>query len=140
MFYRLKEMLYRFMYGRYGNDALGNFLFILYFIISVVNIFISSIILYLFSLATVFFIFFRMFSRNITARSKENQKFLNIKNKFISLFKIRQRRFKERKTHIYHVDKKCPVCKATLRLPRKKGKHTCCCPKCKNSFKVTIRG
>ena len=74
MFYRLKEMLYRFMYGRYGNDALGNFLFILYFIISVVNIFISSIILYLLSLATVFFIFFRMFSRNITARSKENQK------------------------------------------------------------------
>lgn len=136
MFYRLKEMLYRFMYGRYGNDSLGNFLFIFYIIISVVNIFLSSIILYLLSIVTVFFIFFRMFSRNITARSKENQKFLNIKNKFISLFKIRQRQFKERKTHVY---KKCPFCKATLRLPRKKGKHTCCCPKCKKSFKVTIR-
>ena len=136
MFYRLKEMLYRFMYGRYGNDALGNFLFILYIVIFVLNIFLSSIILYLLSMATVFFMFFRMFTRNITARSKENQKFLNIKNKFTSLFKNRHRRFKERKTHIY---KKCPFCKATLRLPRKKGNHTCCCPKCNNSFKVTVR-
>ena len=136
MFYKLKEMLYRFMYGRYGNDALGNFLFILNFIFTIANIFINSLTIYLFSLVTVFFIFFRMFSRNIAARSKENQKFLNIRTRFTSFFKNRHRRFKERKNHVY---KKCPNCKATLRLPRKKGKHTCCCPKCKNSFKVTVR-
>lgn len=136
MFYRIKEFFYRLMYGRYGNDSLGNFLFILYLILVVLNIFMGSFIVYALSLVTVFFIFFRMFSKNISARRNENQKYLNLKNKFTHLFKIRSLSFKERKTHIY---KKCPFCKATLRLPRKKGKHTCCCPKCSNSFKVKVR-
>lgn len=135
MFYRLKQMLYRLMYGRYGNDALGNFLFILYLILIIANLFVGSLIIYVLSLITVFFIFFRMFSRNIAARSKENAKFLKVKNSFTGFFKNRHRRFKERKTHIY---KKCPNCKVTLRLLRKKGKHTCRCPKCSNNFKVTV--
>lgn len=136
MFYRLKQMLYRFMYGRYGNDSLGNFLFVLYLILVVANIFLGSLILYFLSLVTVFFMFFRMFSKNIPARSRENSRFLKIKNRFTGSFKLRSRRFKERKTHIY---KKCPHCKATLRLPRNKGKHTCNCPKCHQSFKLTVR-
>lgn len=136
MFYKLKQMLYRFMYGRYGNDTLGNFLFILYLILVVLNLFIGSFIIYALSLLTAFFMFFRIFSRNITDRSRENSKFLNLRNSFTGFFKNRHRRFKERKTHVY---KKCPNCKATLRLPRKKGKHTCCCPKCSHNFKVTVR-
>ena len=136
MFYRLKQMLCRLMYGRYGNDALGNFLFILYIVLAAVSIFTGSIILYALSLATVFLMFFRIFSRNISARSNENSKYLRFKNRFSGFFKNRHRRFKERKTHIY---KKCPYCKATLRLPRKKGEHTCRCPKCNNSFKNPVR-
>jgi hypothetical protein len=135
MFYRLKQAFYRFMYGRYGNDALNNFLTVFYLILVVFNLLLGSYTVYLSSLVLIFIIFFRMLSRNIDKRRKENQKFLNIKYRFTQFFKERSRRFKERKTHVY---KSCPACKATLRLPRKKGKHTCCCPKCKNSFKVRV--
>jgi hypothetical protein len=30
----------------------------------------------------------------------------------------------------------CPHCKANLRLPRKKGKHSVVCPRCKERFEV----
>ena len=123
---RFANTVQHFMYGRYGNDALGNFLFILYFIFTIANIFINSLTIYLFSLVTVFFIFFRMFSRNIAARSKENQKFLNIRTRFTSFFKNRHRRFKERKTHVY---KKCPNCKT------KCSRKEAFCPNCGRQLK-----
>ena len=42
-----------------------------------------------------------------------------------------------RKTHVF---KKCPGCKAVLRLPRKKGKHTVNCPHCHKNFTVHVHG
>lgn len=32
----------------------------------------------------------------------------------------------------------CPNCKATLRLPRQRGKHTVRCPRCNNRFGINI--
>ena len=77
-------------------------------------------------MATVICIFFRTMSRNIAKRRAENQKFCNF-------FKLRKNKFRDRKTHVY---RKCPSCKAVLRLPKAKGKHTVSCPKCKNKFSV----
>lgn len=135
MFYRIKEIFMRFMYGRYGSDALNNFLLWLYIGLTCVNLLAGSYIIYLFATAIVILIFFRMLSRNTTARAKENHSFLNIKNKVFYFLRERKKRFSERKTHIY---RKCPSCKATLRLPRKKGKHTCNCPKCHKSFNLRV--
>ncbi len=135
MFYRLRQFLYRFMSGRYGNDSLNNFLFYLYIIIAVLNIFINSYILYVVSTAAILYMFFRMLSRNTTARYRENQKFLTFKNKITGKFSLLKNRVRDRKIYVY---KKCPFCKATLRLPRKKGKHTCKCPKCSNSFNMRV--
>ena len=50
MFYRIKEALIRFMYGRYGSDSLNKFLLICYIIISALNLFIGSFILYILAL------------------------------------------------------------------------------------------
>lgn len=135
MFYRIKEMLIRFMYGRNGIDNLNNFLLWLYIGLTLINVLINSYLLHIFSTVVVFVIFFRMLSKNIHKRAKENYSYLKTKNKITSFFKERKKRFGERKTHIY---RKCPNCKATLRLPRKKGKHTCNCPKCRNNFKLRV--
>lgn len=135
MFYRLRQFFYRFMSGRYGTDSFNNFLFYLYLIIAILNIFINSYILYLISTATVLFMFFRMLSRNTSARYRENQKFLTIKNKITGKSSLLKSRVRDRKVYVY---KKCPFCKATLRLPRKKGKHTCKCPKCQESFNMRV--
>lgn len=122
------------MYGRYGNDTLGKALLWAYvalvLVSMIVSVFVSSVTFNLISLligfVLVFFIFFRMMSRDIAARRKENEK-------FTGFFKLMKNRFKDRKTHVY---RKCTSCHAVLRLPKAKGKHTVVCPRCKNRFEV----
>jgi uncharacterized C2H2 Zn-finger protein len=122
------------MYGRYGTDTLGKALIWTYavwvLLFSVLSIIFDSPWLYLFywttSAALIFWSFFRMFSKNIPARRLENERFCNF-------FKLRANKFRDRKTHVY---RKCPKCKANLRLPKAKGKHFVVCPRCKHRFKV----
>ena len=129
---KFKNKLYRFMYGRYGSDKLGNVLawtyFALVIIYTVITIFwwnpIFTVVYLTASLLLIFFVFYRMFSRNIVKRRHENEVFCNF-------FKLRKNKFRDRKTHVY---RKCKKCKAVLRLPRSKGKHTVVCPRCKNRF------
>lgn len=133
---KFKNKLYSFMYGRYGSDKLNQVLLITYvvilFVYSVLSFFISSVwfdlAVWLVSISFVVTIFYRMFSRNIAKRRKENEK-------FCGFFRLRKNKFKDRKTHVY---RKCPKCGAVLRLPRAKGKHTVVCPRCKNRF--TVKG
>ena len=133
---KFKNKLYSFMYGRYGSDKLNQVLLITYvvilFVYSGLSFFISSVwfdlAVWLVSISFVVTIFYRMFSRNIAKRRKENEK-------FCGFFRLRKNKFKDRKTHVY---RKCPKCGAVLRLPRAKGKHTVVCPRCKNRF--TVKG
>ena len=133
---KIKSALYRFMYGRYGTDTLGNVLFITYFVMIVLQMFLA-----LFIKSSVFHLIWqtlaytaailsicRALSRKIEKRRQENQK-------FCGFFKLCKNKFRDRKTHVYRT---CPSCKATLRLPRAKGEHTVVCPRCKNRF--TVRG
>ena len=134
-----KERISRFLYGRYityGIDRLNYIIFALCIIISILNLFFGSYILQI--LETILFItaIFRLFSKNIYARQKENRKALQLTDNFFNFFKLNKKKFDERKTHVY---KTCPHCKATLRLPRRKGAHTVKCPKCKTDFSVKVR-
>ena len=129
-----KNKLYRFMYGRYGTDTLGNVLLVTYFLILLLHTFISffwgnvwvDAAVWLVSSALAITVIWRMFSRKIAKRRQENEK-------FCGFFKLRKNKIRDRKTHVY---RKCPKCKAVLRLPRAKGKHTVVCPRCKNRFNV----
>ena len=132
---RFKEKLIRFMYGRYGNDNLNRFLIILAFILAVVNIFIPNIIISSINLVLLIICIIRIFSRKLDARRKENARYMKISNSITRKFKLIKNKFKDRKTHVY---KKCPACKAVLRLPKRKGIHTVVCPKCHNRFDVKI--
>lgn len=124
------------MYGRYGTDTLGNVMLVTYIVIillyTFISFFVSSIwfdvAVWLVSAALAITVFYRMFSRQVAKRKKEN-------DKFCGFFRLRKNKFKDRKTHVY---RKCPDCKAVLRLPKAKGKHSVVCPRCKNKF--TVKG
>ncbi len=127
--------LRQFMYGRYGSDQLNTALIIAAVALSFVNIFARSLVIYIIQLVIMAFAVYRMFSRKIQTRLRENKAFLSVWEK-IKLFFVRiKNRFKDRKTHVYM---KCPTCKAQLRLQRIKGEHGVKCPKCGAEFRVKI--
>lgn len=123
----------KFMKDRYGIDELYKFLLLICFVLLVINTFVSNNIIRLFEVLLIVIIFYRYMSKNIKLRKKENDKYLEIKDKIIKLFDYNKKKYKDRNTHMY---KKCPKCKKKIRLPLKKGKHTVKCPNCGNRFDV----
>lgn len=130
-----KDKFIRFMYGRYGADELYRFLTVLFFALCIVNLFVNSIIIYFISIGVLLFQLLRVFSRNHPARRRENAKYLKMRNVFLPFFKKIKMRFQNRKTARY---RSCPSCKATLKLPKRKGKHSTKCPRCGKEFNVHI--
>ncbi len=128
--------LRRVMYGRYGNDQLGNFLFVVYLFLFLLQLFfrgsVVSPVLILVSYFVIILYFIRCFSRNIYKRQMENQKFLRLWNPFRNYFKFWHLRFKERSgtKKLY----RCPKCHQTIRVPKGKGKIAIRCPKCRFEF------
>lgn len=116
--------LRRMMYGRYGNDQFGNFLFVVYLLLFVLQrIFIRTVAAPVFALVSMLVIvlyFFRCFSRNIVNRQRENQKFLKFWNPVKNYFKFCRLRMKERSgtKKLY----RCPKCHQTIRVPKGRGK------------------
>ena len=130
---KLREKFARFMMGRYGADQLGRALLWAYLALALGGIFFDP--LHFVALVLVAWMFFRMFSKNIYKRQLENQKYLRFSGKVKGWLSLQKKKLADRKTHRYRT---CPYCKATLRLPNKKGTHTVCCPKCKKDFQVKI--
>ena len=125
---KLKYKLARWMYGRYGNDELtwvllitGTVLLFLGYIPRVGWIF--SIL----ALIAVFFSSFRSFSRNISKRRRELDRYLRIKNKPKNAIQLHKNKKRDKLTHVYF---KCPKCKAVLRVPKGKGEIIVTCPRC----------
>ena len=132
---KLKFKLAMFMQGRYGPDDLYKDSFIFYLILLVVNLFFRTRVISLIITLFVIWIFFRFFSKNISARQKENAKYLIFKNKFKNKYENLKKRLSD-KEHVYRT---CPSCRATLRFPKRKGEHDAICPKCRKPLKVKIR-
>ena len=140
---RIKSWFYRTFSGAYGMDSLGKALLVLA-VVSMISggivSFFASSYWYRFPFDLIetvafFWFIFRFLSQNHTQRMTENRKWLSVWGKVRSFFQLQKDRIRDRKTSVY---RKCPACGATLRLPRRKGKHTACCPKCKNRFEVRI--
>lgn len=128
--------LQKFMYGRSGLDALSMFLFQVYIVLLIINIFVNSKIITFISLILAALALFRILSRDIYKRSNENVKFLKLKKKVLKPFQNIKRNFKD-KDHVY---KKCHYCKTTLKLPlpNKRGIKKVKCTKCKKRNKFLI--
>ena len=121
------------MYGRNGFDKLCFAILWTSVILSVVNIFFRTYIIWILQDLLFVWCIFRALSKNIYKRQQENRRFMNVWNKIKGFFKLQKSRYRDRKTHIY---RRFHHCKNTLRLPRRKGKHTVKCPKCGFRFDV----
>lgn len=141
---RFRERFARFMYGRYGMDNFGKFIFYFALGMMIVNIFIKTSVLYFISLALLIYGYFRCFSRNTYKRSYENDSYMRISNRVRAFF---NKHFGNRGSYsskcnsysgnAYTVEYKifkCPKCKQKLRVPKGKGKIMISCRKCGNEF------
>lgn len=133
--WRLRQALYSFMYGRYGVDKLYWALMAVWLTLSVVNIFVGSVYLYILELVVSGFAFFRVLSKNVYRRSAENATFLKIFSVIKQGTGLLFKRIREIGKKRY---RRCRHCKAMLRLPIKRGRHSVRCPRCGRDFKVTI--
>ena len=127
----LRNRMSRFMIGRYGIDELAKVNLGAAVGLMVLNLFFRIRLLNPVILVLLGLVYFRMFSRNISARYGENQKYLQIKARALGLFGQERRKLEDRKeNHIY----KCPGCGQKLRIPRGRGKIVVTCPKCRTEF------
>jgi len=129
---RAKAAIQRFMIGRNGIDALANATQISSLTLLLLSLFCDSFVLSVLSCIGYGYTLFRMFSRNITKRSVENRKYLELRNKTRTAISQARVRMKNSKKYKYF---KCPECKSWLRLPRNVGEVTVTCGKCRHAFK-----
>ena len=130
------QKLQNFMYGRYGLDDLGNFLFKVYLILFILNLFLKLYVLTIIEFVLVVVILYRFISKDIYKRSRENVLFRKIKKKLFKPFSNIKRNIND-KDHVY---KKCHYCKTTLKLPlpNKRGIKKVKCTNCKKRNKFLI--
>ena len=127
----MKERMQRFMAGRYGNDQLNQFIFIVAIISMVLEIITRQSLFYTVTLVLLILAYVRVFSRNINKRYEENMKFLQKKDAILNKFRKQKYYAAQRRNfHIYT----CPQCKQKIRIPKGKGKISITCPKCRTSF------
>ena len=126
-----KDKFARFMYGRYGMDQLSRNLSLICLVLLVITMFSRSNVLYAIALAGIIYTYFRVFSRNISKRRKENEKYLSFHYKVVGKINRIKYIIKDNKTHKIF---KCPSCSQKIRVPRGKGRISIKCPKCRIEF------
>ncbi len=119
--------LRKFMVGRNGADHLSVAFIVLFIILNIVSLFVSSTVLYILYLALLGIFVFRLLSKNIAARQRENCQFLQIWRPIQSKCSKFFRRLKSMRDYKYF---KCAQCKRTIRVPRGKNKIRVTCPHC----------
>ena len=133
----MREKFARFMMGRYGQDQLNRLLSITGLIILVVSVVIVrfiprlSSVLWIAAVALIVICYWRMFSRNIAARSAENQRYLTFRYKFAVEKQRRAERAAQSKDYKFF---KCPKCGVLNRIPKGQGKIEITCPRCGEKF------
>lgn len=119
------------MRGRYGTDSFSRFLLIIALIVIVVDMFLRLRVLDVLGVVLLIYVYCRMFSRNISARSRENQKFLQ----FIERFRRGAGGFSTGSARdSAHKIMRCPGCGEKLRVPKGAGKINISCPHCGTKF------
>ena len=132
VFRKIGNAIARFMYGRNGMDQLNLVLMWVVLILDVVTMLVQrnhaavSMVLYWLSMAGWVYVLFRMFSKNLSKRRGENQKFVN----WVWRMKSSRAGAKERHADKDHKYFTCKNCKTSCSAPVGKGKIIITCPKC----------
>lgn len=147
--------LSRMMVGRYGTDDLNRFLLIVAMVLIILGIFFRGRLIDLLTVLVLIYVYCRMFSRNINARYRENQKFLGFASKFRRSkgsggygnaggygggfggnggFSSGFASGKDKSHKIL----RCPGCGEKLRVPKGAGTIMISCPHCNTKFKKKV--
>lgn len=142
------------MRGRYGMDQLNRALTIVALIFIVINFFFRLRIINWIAVVLLIYIYCRMFSRNISRRAAENQRYMQFAGSIRSKFGRgnqssygssgygnyggsngygSSRRAKPKKDKNHKI-MKCPGCGEKLRVPKGVGKINITCPHCHTKF------
>ena len=150
---KFREKMYRFMYGRYGADDLYAFSMIVFAILWVAEIIammiipegmardISSIVFAIAIVSLMSWTMFRMMSRNIAKRRRENEIYLKARRatkRFFS-FNTSTKTSSLNRDDYMHIFRDCTKCGSVLRLPRRDGRHKVKCPRCSHYFYVKAK-
>ena len=124
----------QFMIGRNGNDELNRFLLAVDMVLILLSVIFSrgiGRVLSPIALVLLGFTYYRMPYRDLIRRSDENARYFRLRERFLGMIRVRKEQWVQRKDYKFFV---CPACKATLRVPKGRGKIKIVCRKCGNSF------
>jgi len=130
-FRKLKIKLLSFMHGRYGYDELSKAMSVTALVCFVLSLFEKLHFLSVVSMILWIWVLFRGYSKNMSKRLLERQRYLQLTGRIRGWFARQKRAWSERKTHRYF---KCPSCGKVLRVPKGKGKIKITCPECRNQI------
>jgi len=127
----MKDIIKRLLYGRYGFDNLTSSILCFGILFFLLYQFIHWPIFYLVSLVASIYALYRILSKDLIARRKENDAWMHFIEKKGFNPRILAKRLRDLPRYKYF---KCMNCKQTMRIPRGKGKVEIKCPKCGYSF------
>lgn len=126
-----KNKMMQFMQGRYGADQMGQMISAVSMVFLIISLFSRNQAWFLLAVIGIVYNYFRMFSKNISKRYAENQKYLKMTAGIRRRLASWKSQLAQRK--IYHIYR-CPGCKQKIRVPRGRGKIEIRCPKCNTRF------
>lgn len=129
----VRDFFQRMMFGRYGTDHLNYFLFLVCIVLYLVSWIINSTLLFYLSLVPFCWAVFRTFSRNITARQTENDRFLGLFRPITNWWHMKRTARNDPENCYF----KCPCCGQYLRVPKGRGRLRITCRNCGNTFEKT---
>ena len=134
----MRQRFAEFLRGRYGPDEMGRFTNTACFVLLLLSFIRPLRFLYLPALILLVITVFRMFSRNFTARSRENDWFKRTRYKVHGFFgTLMQRtvgsgRFSRRTPNLIFA---CPSCGQKIRVPKGRGRIEITCSRCRTAFR-----
>ena len=124
---KIRNWLYKFMYGRNGADYISKLLIIPIIIVFILCLFLKGNARFIVSIIgwiLIIYSYFRMFSKNVSKRRAE----CAFVQKKINYLKTRTKQSKDYRFF------NCPNCGTHLRVPKGVGKITITCKKCGTKF------
>ena len=132
---KFRNWLVRVMAGRNGADNLSRFLSVFTVVLLLLSLLTSGTgaggVFWALGLCCLVWGFFRVFSRNLTRRRAENEKYLRLTAKLRGRVQGALSRFRQRKDYRFF---RCPSCRNWLRVPRNKGRIQITCRQCGERF------
>ena len=117
----------RFFNERNGADALSCFLIGVAFFLLILFLIARWNYLTLIALIPVGFAIYRILSKNLDRREKENEAFVRFFRSLSGRCRLTRDRVRDRKTHVYF---RCGCCEKWIRVERGQGEVEVTCPGC----------